>query len=383
MFWGSTATIVYTYVLFPVLVLLRSVLRPRPISTGAITPSVSVIIAAYNEAAGIAQKLDNLLALDYPTDRLQIVVASDGSSDATNSILGSYVGRGVTPLFLPRSGKSRALNAAAAAAGGDVLVFSDANSIFAHGALRALVRPFADPNVGGVAGNQVYWAGTEGDATTVGERRYWNFDRLLKAAQSRAGSVTGATGAIYAVRRELFREIPPGVNDDFITSLRVVEQGYRLVFARDAIAYEPVGASRDVEFERKVRIMTRGLHCTVAIPKLLDPRRYGFFSLQLISHKLLMRAMAPFLVLAAVSAVGLSRRHWVYLAAGATQLAFYTCALIGLLFARRDLGRRKPFALPAYFCFVTAASVRAWWNVLRAQRVDLWATQRGGGESSE
>ena len=378
LFWASAFALAYTYLLFPLLLLARAALRPRSFVAADITPSVTIVVAAHNEARGIGAKLENLLSLDYARDCLEVVVASDGSDDGTNEILRRYADGGVRPLLLPRRGKSEALNAAVAIAGGEIIVFTDANSIFESGALRALVAPFADPTVGGVAGNQVYLEGGERDGSAIGERRYWNVDRMLKEAQSRAGSVTGATGAIYAIRRELFRPVPPGLNDDFITSLRVIEQGRRLVFARDAVAYEAVSKSREVEFERKVRVMTRGLHCTLAIPALLDPRRHGFYSIQLVSHKLLMRSMAAPLAVAAVSAPLLWRRGSIYRVATVLQGLFYSLAAVGLAFSRTGLGRQRLVALPAYFCFMMAASVRAWWNVVRGRRVDRWEPQRDG-----
>jgi cellulose synthase/poly-beta-1,6-N-acetylglucosamine synthase-like glycosyltransferase len=156
LFWGAAALIVYTYVLFPALVFLRGLLFRRPYKTAEITPYVSMIIAAHNEAASIGAKLDNILSLDYPHDRLEVVVASDGSNDGTDTIVRGYAARGVKLLSLPRQGKAPALNAAVAASAGEILVFSDANSMYAPSAIRALVQPFADPEVGGVAGNQCY-----------------------------------------------------------------------------------------------------------------------------------------------------------------------------------------------------------------------------------
>ena len=249
----------YTYLLFPALVVLRALLRPRPHASADIAPPVSIVIAAYNEAATIGAKLENLLSLDYPRDRLEVVIASDGSEDGTDEIVRAHANGTVRLLSLPRRGKAEALNAAVAAASGEILVFSDANSIYAPDAVRALVRPFADPTVGGVAGDQRYLVAGGSDGVAAGEQSYWDFDRLLKLTESRAGNVISATGAIYAVRRSLFRPVPVGVTDDFATSTSVIAQGYRLVFAPDAVAYEPVAPAVELEFGRKVRVITRGL----------------------------------------------------------------------------------------------------------------------------
>jgi cellulose synthase/poly-beta-1,6-N-acetylglucosamine synthase-like glycosyltransferase len=376
LFWGATALLAYTYFLFPLLVLLRAGLRPRPHRGGDITPSLTMVIAAHNEVASIGAKLQNVLSLDYPADRLEIVVASDGSDDGTIELVGGYADRGVRLLSLPRAGKAATLNEAAGAAGGEVLVFSDANSMYAPDALRALVRPFADPGVGGVAGDQRYVSDLTGGAIASGERRYWDMDRLLKMAESRGGNVISATGAIYAVRRSLFRPVPPGVTDDFFNSTGVIEQGYRLVFAPDAVAYEPVSKSGEVEFARKVRVMTRGLRGVVLRRSLLDPRRHGFYAIQLLTHKFLRRTMVFPLALTAVTSLLLWRRGSVYRAATVAQAGLYGLGAAGIALADTPIGRRRIFMLPAFFCFVNVAALKAAWNVVTGRRIDRWEPRR-------
>ncbi len=361
---------------FPLLVLARARLRPRPYRGAEIEPKVSLVVAAYNEAGVIEDKVKNALDLDYPADRLEMVIASDGSDDGTNEIVRRYANGRVRLLELGRVGKAAALNAAVEAAGGDVVLFSDANSILDRGAVRALVRPLADAEVGGVAGNQVYLSPESGDASVVGEQQYWDFDRMLKQAQSTAGSVTGATGAIYAIRRPLFRPVRADVNDDLLTSLQVIAQGYRLVFAPDAVAYEPVVETTSQTFSRRVRVMARGLRCIVVMRALLDPRRYGFFAVQLLSHKLLMRtAVIPLLLLAACTAT-LWNHGWFYRAALIAQAAFYALGALGMLFADRKLAKSKLFAFPAYFCLVNAAAAKAIWQLFRGEKHERWEPDR-------
>jgi cellulose synthase/poly-beta-1,6-N-acetylglucosamine synthase-like glycosyltransferase len=383
LFWSAAGLLAYTYLLFPLLVLLRAALRPRPYDSGEITPTVTLVISAHNEAASIGAKLENLLSLDYPEDRLEVVIASDGSDDGTDELVRGYAERGVRLVSLPRVGKAAALNAAVAGAGGEVLVFSDANSIYAPDALRALVKPFADPSVGAVAGDQRYLSRDGADAIASGEQRYWDFDRLLKDAESRAGSTISATGAIYAVRRPLFRSVPPGVTDDFFTSTGAIAQGYRLVFAADAVAYEPVAKSSEVEWGRKVRVMTRGLRGVLMRRELLDARRHGFYAVQLLTHKLLRRTMVFPLALAAGTSPLLWRRGRVYRAATLAQASVYGLGAAGLLLRGRPLGRSKAFMLPAFFCFVNAASLRAVWNVLSGRRIDRWEPQRPSAEPAD
>jgi cellulose synthase/poly-beta-1,6-N-acetylglucosamine synthase-like glycosyltransferase len=376
LFWASVLTVLGTYLLFPLLVLVRALIRPRPHTSADIRPSVSMVIAAHNEAASIGAKLENILSLDYPGDRLEVVIASDGSDDGTDEIVRSYAERGVRLLPLPRRGKAPALNAAVAAAQAEILVFSDANSLYAPDALGALVRPFADPLVGGVAGDQRYVADGAEDAIAAGEQRYWNLDRMLKTAESRAGNVISATGAIYAVRRSLFRPVPDGVTDDFFTSTGVVTQGYRLVFAPDAVAFEPVARTADLEFGRKVRVITRGLSGVLLRRELLYPRSHGFYAVQLLGHKVLRRLMVFPLAVAAATSPLLWRRGRIYRVATVLQATVYGLGGVGILLARTPVGRRKAFVLPAFFCFVNAAALKATWNVVRGRRIDRWEPQR-------
>ena len=378
LFWGAVAVIVYTYLLFPLMIFLRGALKPRPIVSVEFDhqPQVSIVIAAYNEARGIESKLKNLLSLDYPNDRMEVLIASDGSNDGTDEIVKRYEGDGVKLLSLPRVGKATALNAAVAASKGEILVFSDANSIYAPESLRALVQPFADPQVGGVAGNQRYLKQGVTSLTGYGERSYWGFDRMLKIFQSQAGNAISATGAIYAIRRQLFQTVPEGVTDDFVTSTRVIAQGYRLVFANEAAAYEPVARTSRAEFGRKVRVITRGLRAVITMRMLLNPFRYGFYAVQLFSHKILRRLVViPLLVLLLTSPL-LWQMGRLYQVATIAQIGFYSCAMMGLLVSGTRLGRVRLFTLPFFFCMVNTAALIAIINVLRGHRIDRWEPQR-------
>lgn len=376
LFWSAAILVAYTYFLFPLLLFLRGIFTPRSYASADLSPHVSLIIAAYNEASVIAAKLDNILALDYPRDRLEVLVVSDGSDDGTNEIVRGYAGRGVKLLALPRQGKAAALNAAVAAASGEILVFSDANSMYASDAILALVRPFADAQVGGVAGNQRYLSTKTAGPTDAGEKSYWGFDRKLKQFQSRAGHTTSATGAIYAIRRHLFRSVPAGVTDDFVISTYVIAQGYRLVFAPDAVAYESVATKSNEEWMRKVRVITRGLRAVILMRELLNPFRYGFYSLQLFSHKVLRRFMVfPHLILLVVSPL-LWRRRFLYRVATVGQLGFYSLGLLGMWFNGRSIGRFKLFTIPFYFCMVNIACLLAVWNVIRGRRIERWEPRR-------
>jgi cellulose synthase/poly-beta-1,6-N-acetylglucosamine synthase-like glycosyltransferase len=354
----------------------------RPTLRGDITPTVSLIIAAYNEADSIEAKLNNIAELDYPADRLQVIIASDGSTDGTNDIIRAYSQIPLTLLELPRQGKAGALNEAVAVATGEVLVFSDANSMYAPDAISTLVRPFADPEVGGVAGNQRYVTSRKDASATAGERAYWGIDRLIKSFQSEGGSAISATGAIYAIRRSVFRTVPVGVTDDFVTSTRAIEQGYRLVFEPNAVAYEAIAKSTGAEFQRKVRIITRGLSAVIFMRVLLNPFRHGFYALQLLTHKVLRRMIfGPLLVLIVVSPL-LWSHGIVYQAATLGQVALYGAALIGFLFQGTRVGQSKVFSIPLYFCMIYLACLLATWNIIRGHRFGMWETQREGSSLS-
>lgn len=383
LFWSAAILIIYAYFVFPFLVFLRGLLFSKPHERAEITPKVSLIIAAYNEEKSIGSRIENALSLDFPSDRLEVIIASDGSTDRTNAIVSNYEDRGVKLIELPRQGKFAALNAAVKLASGEILVFSDANSEYARDSLRALVRPFADPQVGGVAGDQLYLIPESVGSSGEGERSYWNYDRMLKKFQSRSGNVISATGAIYAIRRELFQPIPPGAVDDFVTSTRVILQGYRLVFAEDATAFEPVAKSSQAEFGRKVRVINQGLHAVWTMRALLNPFRFGFYSLQLFSHKVLRRLIFLPLILVLLVNPFLWQHGLFYQLMMIAQIGFYSLAILGLVLEENRLGSQKILSVPYYFCMVYAASFIATVNLLRGHSVEIWETQRQGPRSHE
>lgn len=375
LFWLSILLLFYTYVGFTVLLIIKATLFPKPYKSEETFPTVSMIIAAYNEADGIEAKIKNCLELDYPDERLEVIIASDGSEDATNDIVERYASDNIKLLALPRTGKAGALNAAVAQATGEILVFSDANSMYGKDAIIALSRPFADETVGGVAGDQRYLK-SQKDMDNAGERGYWDFDRYLKEMESRGGHVISATGAIYAIRRSLFGEVVEGVTDDFYTSTRVIIQGYRLVFAGDAAAYEYVTKSQKREFGRKTRVMTRGLYSVIENRELLNPFKHGFYALQLFTHKVLRRLMyIPFIIIF-LSNIFLFSSGLFYQLTMLGQIAFYGMALVGWFLERRGVSLPKILSLPTFFCMVYWAALVASWNVIRGHRIRRWSTVR-------
>ena len=377
LFWASSAVLAHTYIGFPVAVLARARLRPRPHQEGPETPSVTVVIAAHDEAAAIGDKVRSVLDSDYPADAVDVVVVSDGSTDATVEEVRAVADLRVRVVALGRVGKAAALNAGIELASGEVVVFSDANSRFDRSTLRSLVRPFADEEVGGVAGDQRYLPpGADLEATMQGERWYWDFDRTLKQAESRGGNVIGATGALYAVRRELVSAVLEGVTDDFYQSTGVIAGGHRLVFSADAVVHEPLAGSAQIEFRRKVRVMTRGLQAVRERRTLLDPTRHGFYAYQLVNHKVLRRLMGIPLGTLLLASVGCRRDGRFYRAALVGQLGLYGVGTVALARPSGRVARSRVGAAAGYFCMVNAAGLVAAHRTLTGRRIISWAPER-------
>jgi cellulose synthase/poly-beta-1,6-N-acetylglucosamine synthase-like glycosyltransferase len=353
------------YILYPLLLWLRAHLAADPLRPGEITPDVDLVICAHNEAQVIAARLENALALDYPPDKLTIWVASDGSTDKTVDITRSFDPQRVRCLDLPRNGKAAALNACVAAGHAEIVAFSDANSLWCQDALRMLTRSFADSRVGGVAGDQRYAKDVSG---ALGERSYWSFDRQLKCWQNRSGSVISATGAIYAVRRELFQPAPPDATDDFMISTGVIAQGKRLAFEQNAIALESP-ASDSGEYRRKVRILTRGLRAVYYRRELLLPSYSGFYAVELLLHKLWRRlTWIPLLLLLPAPLYAKDGIAQFLAAAGVVGLV----GIGGIGLASPSLRRFKLIDLTAHVLMVNVACAIATFNALRGRRFSHW-----------
>jgi cellulose synthase/poly-beta-1,6-N-acetylglucosamine synthase-like glycosyltransferase len=375
-FWIAAAALFYAYVGFPLMLILAARLMDRRVASADITPSLTLIIAAYNEEDCISQRLENALASDYPEESLEIIVASDGSTDRTNEIVGTFAARGVRLLPLPRKGKIFALTEAARVAEGEILVFSDANTVVAPAALRALARNFADPEVGGVAGHTGYTIAETTESAGRGESLYWQYDTMLKVFESRTGSIVSAHGGLYAVRRNLFAPASdPAVTDDFSISTGVVAQGARLVFERDARAWEVPVATSAGEFRRRVRLMTRGLRAVSSRRQLLNPRRFGMYALVLFSHKIVRRAVPVFLLTLLGTSALLSSGSF-YKGLFLTQIILYSLALVGWVARSADIGRSKLLYVPFFFVMSNAAALVAMMRFLTGQRVTHWEPQR-------
>jgi cellulose synthase/poly-beta-1,6-N-acetylglucosamine synthase-like glycosyltransferase len=378
------ALAVFAYVGYPILTAVVGAVLDRKVHRKPTFPRLSVIIAAYDEADGIEAKIRNVLESEYPPARLEVVIASDGSHDDTVERATSLASPRVKVLDLPRRGKAAALAEGARRAEGDVLVFSDANTVFRPGALAMLAFNFADPEVGGVAGNTSYLVENETESTDRGEDLYWRYDSWLKHMETRTGSTVSAHGGLYAVRRELFRPVEDAaVTDDFAISTAVVEQGKRLVFEPRAVAYERPMGRGDAEFRRRVRLMTRGVRSVVLRRSLLDPFRHGYYAVALWSRKLLRRVLPLGFPLLLGSSVALADAGLLYATVAAAQLVVVALATLGWTLRRTAVGRSPVLYVPLFFCLANLASVVALWNVARGSRIERWTPQRHATAASD
>ncbi|MGE0160391.1 MAG: glycosyltransferase family 2 protein [Gemmatimonadales bacterium] len=384
LFWCLVAIIAYTYAGYPLVVLAAGTVLRRRVrrdrsgrSEGKDRPTVSVIVAAYDEADGIEERIRNLLASDYPSDRLEVVIASDGSTDRTVELASAVDPTHVRVLDLPRRGKAAALATGAEEARGDILVFTDANTVFRADALAALVSNFADPDVGGVAGHTTYLVDEGTGSAGRGEGLYWRYDTWLKQLETWTGSVVSAHGGMHAIRRELFRPIEdPAVTDDFAISTSVVAQGRRLVFEPSAIGYERPMATTGSEFQRRVRLMTRGLRGILLRRELLDPFRSGFYAVAFVSRKVLRRLLPLTFLPLLVTSVMLADEGAVYALTAAVQLCVLFAGVLGWALRGTAAARSPLLYAPFFFCMANLASLAALWNVARGRRVERWTPQR-------
>ncbi|MCU1384168.1 MAG: glycosyl transferase [Acidobacteria bacterium] len=386
-FWISIAAVAYVYVGYPAMLCLWAGLRPHPVERGPLTvgaePGISIVVVGRNEGARLSARIDNLVSLDYPASRRQIIVVSDGSTDDTLDVLAPYR-RFVEVVSVPAGGKALALNAGVERARHEILVFADARQVFAPDALRELVAPFADPGIGAVTGelrldaespcrrsnrDRRIFERRMDERAEASDRRedqrrrtlrstiaeglgmYWKYEKQMRHFESRIWSTLGATGAIYAVRRALYRPLPADtILDDVLTPMRVVLAGYRVVFNEQARAFDRAAIDADAEARRKVRTLAGNYQILALEPALLLPWRNPVW-LQYVSHKL-GRLVVPYALIAIFTAsLILAAGHLFYGAVLAAQVLFYLLAGAGAIL--EFAGRRSEMAVPA------AAPVRA------------------------
>ena len=346
-FWLSLATLLYLYLAYPPLVWLLARLCGREPRRADIVPTVSLLIPAYNERAHIEAKLQNSLALDYPKDRLEIVVASDGSTDGTNAVVERFRARGIRLVAMSRNlGKAAMLSRTVPLLKGEIVVFSDTSSELEPDALRRIVRNFADRRVGCVSG--LYRLKGTADLRGEGEGLYWRYETFIKRQESRLHSILGAHGAFYAIRRALFARVgETEINDDYLIPMRIVGQGYRAVYEPSARCWERELASVKGEFARRRRIAAGNCQQIVQLRSMLNPLRHGWVAFCFFSHKVL-RTLAPLLMLAALISSLWLPWPWIAAAVGAQGL-LYVSAYAGYLCQQRGKTVRW-LSPPLYFC---------------------------------
>lgn len=369
----------YPFVIYPVLaVVLGAWLRRDVAKQTTALPRVTVVTAAFNEAAHIEATVRNKLALDYPADLIDVIVISDESTDGTDEIVTRIAAEDARVQLLrqvPRQGKTSALNLAMPRARGDIVVFSDANSIYERGALRQLVANFADPAVGYVSG-QMKYVNPDGSLVGDGCTGYMRFENRLRAAETRIGSIVGVDGGIDCVRRSLYLPMRADQLPDFVLPLNVVEQGYRVVFEADAVLQEDALTTHGSEYRMRVRVTLRALWALLAKRALLNPLRHGLFAWQLFSHKVLRYlAFAP-LTAAAVLNWFLLDQGWVYQVAAGGQVLFIVMVVLGAMGVRAIGGVGLP-AYCYYFFLVNWASAVAFFKFLRGEKKVLWQPRQG------
>ncbi|HEX7316900.1 MAG TPA: glycosyltransferase family 2 protein [Pyrinomonadaceae bacterium] len=371
LFWLSAVALAYAYVGYPLLVWLVARLRPRDVRRAEFEPVVSVVITAYNEERDLASKLENTLALDYPREKLEIIVASDCSSDRTDEIARSYAARGVRlHRQAERLGKTAAQNAAVELARGEVVLFSDATTLYQRDVLRAMLPNFADASVGCVAGKLIY---VDPASTSVGQgaKSYWGYETFLKTHESRACSLIGASGCLYAVRRSAYVPLYHEACSDFIIATKMVEQGLRAVYEPAAVCTEETNRQADKELRMRVRVIAQTYTDLWRHRRLLNPLRGGFYAIELLSHKVMRYLVPLFLMLTLVSSAALAPRSLFFAVAFAGQAAFYVAALAGWLLERGG-ARVRLLSLPHYFVLANLAAVIAFYKFARGERYARW-----------
>ncbi|HMF00709.1 MAG TPA: glycosyltransferase family 2 protein [Terriglobia bacterium] len=334
-FWLSFAFVFYVYLGYPAVLLIWRRIAPRPVKKEYWEPMVTLVIAAHNERHSIEAKLRNCLALDYPKRKLQIIVSLDGPTDGSEFAVWKYVSEGVEMAHSrEHAGKAAALNRALRRATGDIVVFADVRQTLSPNAIRELAASFADESVGAVSGELLLLDESRKEATTeVG--LYWRYEKALRSMESEIHSIAGATGAIYAIRRELYEELPEDtILDDVLTPLRIVLRGKRTVFEPEAKAYDSVACCPLAEYGRKVRTLCGNYQLLASLPQAVSPWRNPIF-IQFVSHKL-GRLLVPWALLA-LFLTNLFMLRGIYAITFSLQAAWYAFAVIGHFLSRREV----------------------------------------------
>jgi len=372
---AAIGIIVWVYVGYPAVLGVVAWLRRRPVARAAVTPTVTIVICAYNEERDIRRKLEECLAADYPAEQLEILVASDGSTDRTDDIVREFAPRVRLLRVEGRGGKTIAQNAAVLEARGEILVFSDVTTVYTPATVREMVANFADPAVGCVGGD-LHYEKEAHNTSAEGRALFWGYERQLRLWESQVHSIIGVAGCVYAMRRALYVPLDRAAISDFVQPGGVTARGYRTVLEPRALAFEPVESrSLGEELYRRARVITRGLRGAFTMPDLLNPLRHPWFATLLWSHRVLRWLVPVFLLVLLAASIPLATRGLVFQVVLAAQLAVYGSGAVA--YALERLRVRLPGAfIPLYFCVVNLAPLLALAWIARGEKKIVWETGR-------
>jgi hypothetical protein len=365
-FWGATALAFYAWFGYPMLLMALAPLRNRTVAKRRVTPRVTFIITAYNEAPRLRAKVENTLAQVYPAAQFEVIVASDCSTDGTDEIASAYDGVRLVRAT-ERRGKEAAQQLALGVASGEVMIFSDVATVLPADAVSNIVANFADPAVGCVSSIDRF---VDANGRVSGEGAYVRYEMWLRRLETRVHSLVGLSGSFFAARRDVCRLWAADRQSDFSTALNAVRLGMRAVLDPESAGYYCNIADDRREGGRKARTVVRGLAVLARNAGMLNPFRYGIFAWQLASHKLCRWLVPVAMLAAAVSNLLLLERSPLYVAAFALQAAFYVAAALGAWTGARAL------RIPSFFLLSHAAILVAWWRFARGERITYWTPSR-------
>ncbi|MBF0217286.1 MAG: glycosyltransferase family 2 protein [Candidatus Omnitrophica bacterium] len=370
-FWISLAWVFYSYAGYMLFLFLATAFKREDVARDGALPFVSMIIAAFNEKKCIGDKIRNCFGIDYPAEKFEVIIVSDSSTDGTDEIVTGFGDKRIKFIRMnERKGKTAAQNSAVRLAKGDILVFSDATTVYKNDAVRMLVGNFGDPKVGIAAGEEIL-VRKKGSNVYNEVSFSWKYERLLRRLESRFNTLIGVSGCIFAIRKELYEKLDEGLIEDFALPILIAEKGYKARLEKRAVAYEePVNDPKE-EFDRKARIVRGGINVLVRLRRTLDPRKDPKLAFQLISHKVF-RWMTPFFLVTLLAANAASRgKGAVYDMALAAQIAMYLFAALGYLM-RYSSARIRIFNIAFHFCVLNAAAAAGIYKFLKGEREARW-----------
>ncbi len=392
LFWAGVFIVFYAYlgygIILGLIVYFKRKLRVAKMTPQDFQPPVSFVVCAFNEAEWIEQKIANSLEIDYPKSQIQYIFVTDGSSDDTPKIIENYpFPAGINWILLhqpERQGKIAAFKRAIQQITTPFVVSTDANTLLNKESVQMMVRHFAEPNVGAVAGEKRIHMDVKADASSAGEGIYWKYESILKQWDAELWTVVGAAGELFAFRTEAYEHVPDDtIVEDFYMTMRIAQKGYRVMYEPQAFAVESSSASVKEELKRKIRIAAGGLQAFVRLAALLNPFKYGVLTFQYVSHRALRWTLAPLLlpIILVLNLFLLNQGKPLYTYIIVIQAIFYAAALIGYLLEQRQM-KVKAFFIPYYFCMMNYAMFAGLFRLLRGNQSVLWERAKRSGESN-